>query len=459
MQQVKIKSDGNAKSVVTIIFVVISIVSSFTYGVTYEDVIYPIATILLYVICNMLFIRSDTYIASVFNLSLSLYIIASIIFSIDYKLNLGVAYGYADESLFYWLSSIEKNHLLPSNFKFINSEISHFELMDFTGYFIFLKSIGNIISLFDLSSFMTLKLTTNLSGAIVAVLIYKLLTLNANKEIAYSLSLFYALLPITIVHSSVLMRDMAVTMLTLLAVYVILSRVKWYYLISIICALLLLTFRAENAYFLLGVIALHYILYHVFKDVRRNLIFYIVILVVFVISIVIFSPLIDVIINKFISTESAYSTRAVEANIGSGSLGMKLRALPVPINYLGTSVVSQMSPFPFWGTYDGNILPFFEGLGGVIWFGVFFMAVIGYLTKSDIVSKELGFFFLMFLLYIALVSSIQPIPRRLMVAYPIVFSVAGIFYFNAPTTLKKKILYLSISLLVLLYAFYIYLKL
>jgi len=429
------------------------------YSLVFYDIAYLLTFFILYAIffLYILYVKSND-ILSIFSILLPIYIFTSFFIAFDYENAIGVPYGYADESLFYYLGLYNHLDMLPTDFHFIHSFTSYIELIDFPAYFEFLKLQGDFYNFIGYQSFMAFKLISIFVGIVGILIFFKISQKFFSTKESKILALIFGLLPLVVYQSSVLMRDIIIFSLSLYVVLVLLTLNTRNILTLIGTLLLIYLFRPENGLFML-VLSLVYYTINISKDKFSKSLMLISILIVSIFVLILFKDKIIYLVDSFSHVQDGYLARGLEHS-SSSSLGAKLRTLPFPINNVSVFIVSQMSPFPFWGLVTNSISPIIEGIGGFVWYFIWPFVIIA-LYKQNIrrkIDSRLFLLFLLFFVYIFLVANIQPMQRRLMVGYPFVLMVA---YYGYKYTSGKEKAYLSLLsfvFILILYSVYLLLK-
>ena len=429
------------------------------YSITFYDLAYLITFIILYAlfIVLILYSKSNEKLA-IFSILLPVYIVLSFLIAIDYQINIGVPYGYADESLFYYLGFFNHLDMLPSNFRFIAAPVKYMGLIDFTAYFELLKLQGDFYHYIGYQSFMAFKLISVFTGIIGIIVFYEICNQFLSKEESKKIVLLFGLLPLVAYQSSVLMRDIMIFSLSLYVVLLLLTISKRNFLLLIGTLSLIFLFRPENGLFMIASSSIFLFFTLIHQRLRPSLI--IVISIIFlIIFLFLFKEQISYLLESLNNVQGGYAQRAVNS-AGSSSLALKLKSLPFPVNNISGFLVSQISPFPFWALVRESYSPIIEGIGGLLWFFVWPFTIMA-LVKKEIrekINTKLFLIFLIFLLYIFLVANVQPMHRRLMVGYPFIWLIAYYGYVYTSAKERKILLFSTIMLLIIMYILYLSLK-
>lgn len=169
---------------------------------------------------------------------------------------------------------------------------------------------------------------------------------------------------------------------------------------------------------------------------------------------------IGMIYQQAFDTIQTYSERAFRV-ANQGSLSIKLRQLPVPINWIALTGFGQIRPFPFWYIIFEHRpnLPFIKQLfylpwaiAGLFWFSVW-MRLLRYPKRVIKFAKKYKYVVTVVLLYLVVVSITQSLSRRLMAVYPLIF-MAYIYVSRKLFSIKELAINTSVyCLLIVVYVF------
>ncbi len=221
-------------------------------------------------------------------------------------------------------------------------------------------------------------------------------------------------------NSAVLMRDIYVCFFyTWIFYYVLKPKVRCRSLCIILLSILCILIRPENGLFALGFICLRYFTYiNSFKRKKKILIFSFI-CILGIAAIIYILPIAQ-------HTLAAYQERDIGA-ASSGSLGVIMKSLPIPFNFIIPAVFSQMMPFPFWFNLTrayGGEFTFLSVVSPFYWLAIWIVICYAMKSKMRIILKrdKLLIYSLVFaFLYIMMTSYGEINVRRIMGVYPIIF--------------------------------------
>lgn len=429
------------------------------YYFIFNDIAFIITFLAFYISFSIVLIYSKSIIKlEIFSILLPIYITLSFLISADYYYTIGVQYGYADESLFYYLGLYNNLEMLPNDFRFIADPIKYIKLIDFTAYFELLKLFGDFYHTIGYQSFLAFKITSIFGGILGILIFYEICKQFFTSIEARKISLLFGMLPLIAYQSSVLMRDILIFTLSLYVILLLLTINKKRIILLILTLITILLFRPENGLFMI-ISSFVFLYFTILKKKYKMTLLVLVSSIIFIIFFILLKDQLFMIVESFDKVQNGYQNKLKDIS-SSTSLAIKLKTLPFPLNSLATFSFSQIMPFPFWALVKESYSPIIEGIGGLIWFFVWPFTIIAIVNKE--IRKKIDFrlimLFLIFFIYIFLVANIQAMHRRLMIGYPIIWMIAYYGYMHISLYQRKIVFVCTTIFISLIYIIYFILK-
>lgn len=375
-------------------------------------------------------------------------------------LQYGVPFTFPDESSFYGISNYYiVNPKIPnwSSFHFIEL----IDVVDWIGYHYIISPIGYIFSKFDENSFLALRQVSVFFGTLSIVYIYKLiLFFHNNKKESFYGALLFGFLPYMLLYSSVLLRDIIILFFTVFTIVnlVKLNRLNFFINIPLVFFSLFLLFylRPENGIFTIFICFIYLMFLQFVKFNKSSKIILSIIFIFIFFAFLIFFY--DDLTYRLFKTIRRYREKSL-FSVSNDSLGAILYTIPIYIQAVIKTFLSQLQPFPFWYHIDQNVRVV-DMLGGVLWFGIFLFSLIT-ITINKLrmnISRELLILYILSIIYIMLVSMGTMNPRRLFIFYPIIYTVAYIGFLQLSNYSKKLYVVFLLCSIFLLHVVYLILK-
>lgn len=376
------------------------------------------------------------------------------------NLQYGVPITFPDESNFYGLSFYYINFIKLEDW--VGTYFFDIiDIVDWIGFHYIISSVGFIFSKFDENSFLALRQISVLFGTLSLLCVYKfIVNFHKNQKESFYGVILFGFLPYMLLYSSVLLRDIVILFFTLFTIINLINLNKSNNIINIflifISSTIVFFLRPENGMFIMFM-SLFYLIYKFIDKFNRKSkrILFVAIIIILLIVLNFFY---DELTYRLFKTMIRYGEKSLEG-ASSDSIGIMINTLPLYIQIIVKTFLSQLQPFPFW-YHIGQNVRFVDMLGGVFWFGIFLLSLITIsINKLRInISKELLILFIFSLIYIILISMASFNPRRLFVFYPIVYTISLIGFLKFPNYLKKLYIILVLCILCLMYILYIILK-
>ena len=435
---------------VTILFLIASLTSSITFAILY---IAFIATLF-----SFRFISSNKR-----ELKDTITVFCSFVFcgfilafavNYDYITN-GITFLYPDQMHFF--EEAKKLSLSSS----ISNVVERAFITDYLGYqavyFIF-----GIIAYVDRMicgdvNFLPLLYSVVYTTALIPVFLYHTIKLYTTRENAFKSTLYYALLTPIMAYSGYLLRDMHISLIVMVTLYMMARKVNLFRII-LITLLIPITFliRESNALLIIAMLAIY-----IFTGDSPRLMKTAFILLGVSFFMYTFNIIFEVIsaTGRKLDNYQDYTTAAVE---GAGNLGKTLYSLPPVIKEISISLFT-LSAFPFFRTIGTStefpqiIMVLYNSITNIGWFFVFFGVI--YFSKQyikvliNMPNKMLIFLSFLFVFYMIMNVSNMTF-RRLICAFPFVYIPFLLAYFDSSDTQKKNYKIMTVFVGIGLYIIY-----
>lgn len=321
--------------------------------------------------------------------------------------------------------------------------------------------IAIIANYFGTNSIIIQKTLVVFFAALIPSTIYNIFTHFINDKISVKAAIYYGLFSFIVFFSFRLLRDITIAELFLLVIYLTLRKlsIKNVILLSLLITISILM-RYETGIYLVGYLTLILLVYLYKTNLSLTLKWFIILIPIIA---VIFSAIYYLDVFNYMAEFSKANLERITAQASSDSIGMKLRTLPYGLNYIATTIFSQISPLPPWLHIELNelfLLYFFEFIATISWFYVWSFVIIPlFFFKLWLgIDFRIKFLFLYSLLYIILISSIEAEVRRMMAVYPMIYLIAVINYNNISSNRKKYIFLISTFIYLLILVSYTILR-
>lgn len=316
--------------------------------------------------------------------------------------------------------------------------------------------VGKLSLLFDGELYLSIQISILFFASLSSVMVYKILKINnIEKDKLVFYTLIYSLLSIHFYNSTYIVRDMPITFLFLIIIYLsfkkfsIKSLLIMILMISLIC-----TIRISS-----GIFASSYIfLFLLLSNKNKNTLKKLFVFIFFVSSLIIFILYFNTIQYHLTLKQSQY--QEIEANAGD-SVVAKFNILPIGISHITKALYNQIMPIPSWQNLiqtefrpeSYNIMNFPIIPATAFRYFMWFTILLGLLSKKtrNIIfeNKILLYNFIIALLFISIQSDAMG-HRRLLGVYPVFFLTAIIIYQNLSYTNKKNIIFIPTIIFLLL---------
>lgn len=342
-------------------------------------------------------------------------------------------------------------------------QATHPQNFNWPGYYLLLTFLGQLLNLIGGNTLLAIKLSSVIFGSLSIVYAFELFNLQLNNDHkALKLALVFGLLPITILISSVLLRDIIIVFFTIYMLVNLLHLTKQPTLNvlskTIVSILILYSLRHANGLYMGGFAAALtvIIIWPNLSKVTKQLTALTLLLIASIFAYTIYAN----IILKAIYVINDYQSLGLQ-NASSDSLGRYILLMPYPIEMLFRTLISQLMPFPFWGLVTQDKLFLILSMpNGLIWFPIFCLSIVTIILKRfrQHVDKTTLWLYIFSLLYICLVASGSLVLRRFIALYPPILLVAYIGYSQLPSRIKRIYIVSMGILFIILHLVYTYIK-
>lgn len=384
-----------------------------------------------------------------FYLSYSLinhYILLS--FSPDY-----LPFIYPDDQIFYIYSNFTVPYI--SGEKNFFDAFSVYKINNVPLHAIFSATIAYFSNLIDGSnSIIIQKMLSPFLGGMFSVVLYSTLKYQfKNKPFVLNATLAYGLLSAVFIYSTPLLRDIDIALAYMIYIYIFLQPSSYKnFLLLVLVAFITIYIRVESGLALYGITLIYAYLYiRKVQSLGIKFILYIFLVVLFSIVVLIES-------SKIIEMIVGLNEGNIESSIAkasAGSIGVLLNKLPFPLSPMTKVVFGQLQPFPLFKSIERPA----ETIAGIFWPFVVIMMFYAVLKKNIRVIIDIKVKFLLIVATsILFLMSSEPMTRRMMSVYPIIYITSLYAFLIIPKNEIKRIFSYYIFGIISLNTFYFILK-
>lgn len=295
-------------------------------------------------------------------------------------------------------------------------------------------------------NFFPLLLSVVYITALIPVFLYHILKLYLPLDLSLKGSVFYGLLTPIMAYSGYLLRDMHISLITIIAFFLIVREIRLDRLIGLVLLMLIMSgFRLANMLLILAMILVYLFAGKASKSIK---------LIFIVISIGTFLFFIDQFLNILESTQGRlegyveFTQHAVDESAGFGRL---LYRFPPVIKEISI-ILFTLSAFPFWSiisaaeTTPQYIMGLYSFVTNIGWFFIFVGVLLFIKPLLQNVFREnqkiLFYLFLLSLIYL-FVSTSNMTFRRIICILPFIYVPFLLIYYKLNT--KQKHFYYKIA--------------
>lgn len=292
------------------------------------------------------------------------------------------------------------------------------------GYYIYIGSVCYICKyVFGDYNIMQLFLSSVFIGCLYSVILYRLLTLYVSDVKAYKYTVLFMLCSPIVLFSFPVLRDIHISFLFLIGIYIVIRKVdlKYGIPIMIVLNLLLISIRTEHGIFF----SVIFLVYVYLKLSRYKVLFIGLMIVVIVLGFSFIQYSLDVAND----TSDAYSDIVLN-NANLGGFGMKVLMLPTPLKEIVCTIYSQIFPIPPWhylleceSSLFSNIIALLRCVKTMLWFYVVFCVtyiLFCYKFYKKIEENYIYMLLVALMLIVACSTEFNEV-RRFMCCYPIIY--------------------------------------
>lgn len=416
-----------------------------------------------------------------FYLALVINVSAMILMSYLFKFNIGVLSGANDELSFYLEGNI-------ADLVGLNLE-NYISKRPYPLYLWLLTTITTISNFFGGNSPINFKILSVFIGSCLPIVVFLHIRRNNTTEEALKVALFTILFPTFIYFSAIGVRDILIIVLTALFFYFLIDKGNILKKLILVPFIIVVTFllRIEHAAFL-AVIGLFYLF---LANVKMTNFLKIAFLILFSCSaiggtILFRNKIVEFTQEQIVKQQEIYMeiflNAVMEKNALQSSLTLKLKTLPVPLNYLSMYGYVLIGNFPPQLYFDspflrriemGRIknysmqgkkaqLPFspgriFKVLGPLVWYFIFPFILLGFFFKKKYLNFDFRDKYIIFMgfLYIFLISIFTTDIGRLAPMYAVMYPFGLLVRQKIPKNSKQKInIGIVIFIIILMIVYY-----
>jgi len=364
-------------------------------------------------------------------------------------------FDYFDERTFYHYSDLALFYILKGKNFFDLFSDWNLPFRDLPLHAVFSALIAYFSMLVDgKNTIMVQKMLSPFFGGLLLVVLYSTIKYQfKDRDFALHATFVYGTLSAVFMYSTPLLRDIDIALAYMIFFFLFLHKNSFInFILLFLIAFLTMYLRIESGMVLFAFILLYSYLY--VKELQSRSMkwmFYVLLMILFSFVILL---MFNKIIGMIIHLNEANITRSI-ASASSSSIGVLLNKLPFPLSYIAKVTFGQMQPFPFFLAIDRPP----EAISGIFWPFIFIMMSYAVMKKNIRVLIDTKVkYLLMFAITILFLMSSEPMARRMMSVYPIIYIVAlHTFFYVDKNNIKKSLLY-YIFVIIALNTFYYLLK-
>ncbi len=384
-----------------------------------------------------------------FSLYLS-YALINHYFLLNYSPN-KLPFDFLDEATLYFLS----NSGLPyiSGEKNFFDIFSVYELSELPLHVAFTSIIAHLsISIDGTNMIISQKLLSPFLGGLFVIVLYSTLKHQfTDRNFSLNATFAYSLLSAVFIYSTPMMRDIDVALAYMIFFYLFLQKNNVINLLLLLTVAYTTTYlRVESGMVLLGLILVY--IYFYARDVQSKVIKF----TLYFMSVVLISSVIilkfNIIMGKVISLNETRGASAIAA-ASADSIGVLFNKLPFGISHTAKVLFSQMLPFPFFKKIE--LFPY--AISGIFWPFVFVMMLYSMMKRNIrvLVDEKVRYLLFTAIALIYLMSG-EPLTRRMMSVYPVIYIVSLYAFIAIPNNkIKKAISYYLFAMITLNVIYYL----
>jgi len=299
------------------------------------------------------------------------------------------------------------------------------------------------------------KLLSPFLGGLFIVVLYSTLKYQfKDRTFTLNATVAYGLLSAIFMYSTPLLRDIDVALAYMVFLYIFLQKNSFiHFLFLLFVAFLTVYLRVESGMVLFGLTSLYSYLYVRKLESRSiKLIFYILLIMLFSF---IFLLIFNKIVGMIISLDESNTARGISGS-SAGSISLLFNKLPFGLSHLAKVLFGQMQPFPFFLVIDRPQ----EAISGIFWPFIFIMMFYAVMKKNIrvLIDAKVKYLLMVTIAVLFLMSS-EPMTRRMMSVYPIIYITSLYVFLTVPNNELKRALSYYIFGIISFNTFYYFIKL
>ncbi len=363
--------------------------------------------------------------------------------------------NYIDENTFYEYSNLGLPYIIGKKHFFDLFTLASYPLHEQPLFVMFISSIAYLSTIVDgNNTLIAQKILSPFLGGLFSVVLYSTLKYQF-KETSFSLNatIAFGLFSAIFMYSTPIMRDIDVALAYMIFICLFLQKNSVInFILLLVVAFITYYLRMESGMVLFALVLL-YSHFHV-KTIHSKAIKFIFYILVVVFSSFLILLMANKIFGRVVGLNEANTARSI-AEASAESISLIFNKLPFPLSYIAKVLFGQMQPFPFFLAIDR--LP--EAISGVFWPFIFIMMLYAVIKKEirKLIDTKIIYLLIVAIAILFLMSS-EPMARRMMSVYPIIYIVSLYVFLIVPNNKIKSIFSYYIFGIISLNIFYYFLK-
>jgi len=360
---------------------------------------------------------------------------------------------FSDESVYYHFSNLAMPYI--SGEKIFIDIFNVFEIHESVLHTIFSASIAYFSTIIDgENTIIVQKILSPFLGGILSVILYATLKYQFTDRIfALKSTIVYVLFSAVFIYSTAIMRDIDIALLYMMFIYLFIQKNNFInFILLLLVAFSTIYIRVESGMVLFALILLYSHLY--VRNVQNKSIKFIFYIFVGILFSIIILGMYGRIIEMIIHINDANTTRGI-AQSSSGSISLLFNKLPFPLSAIVKVLFGQMQPFPFFLLIERPP----EAISGIFWPFIFLMMIYAIIKKTIRIHIDVKVKYLLIVaIGILFLMSSEPVARRMMSVYPIIYIVSLYTFYILPNYVIKRLFYYYFFIIVVLNTVYYFIK-
>jgi len=466
----RVEQQSNSNYILNLVSIVMLSVSSLLLGsIALERYLAPMILYLLMIMVGVFLIvvfsnkNEITLKVKLFIIFFSLYLIYTLLqhyFLISLYPD-SLPYVYLDEPKFYKFSELglpyvsgEKN-IIDLYFDIYKNK-KMFLIHEFPLHVLFTSIIVQISIIIDGSySIIAQKFFSPFIGGMFSVVLYSTIKYQF-KDTVFSINatIAYALFTAVFMYSTVVLRDIDIALTYMIFIYIFLQNNSIRnFILLIFIAFLTFNLRSESGLVLYGLTMLYAFL--IVKNLDNQLIRILFYIVIFInlLAVLYLLNIVNMVSSK---VENIQVARGAAVNVTKDSFSLVFDKLPIGLSHIVKTMFGQLNPFPLFK----NFAEFPLILQGLFWPFIDLILLYTVIHKEvrALLDEKIKILLIVAIVILLLMSS-EPLPRRMMSVYPIIYITALYGFFNIPKDKIKKIYFIFLIGIISLNVLYYLMKL